>query len=78
VLDKVGLSEEDAKGIVRGLSLAFYDERFVVPTTKREEADMSPYTERGLAGFDQMSPWSPMKRRKSYFKSYHTGSKDYE
>jgi nitrate reductase beta subunit len=78
VLGKVGLSEEDAKGIVRGLSLAFYDERFVVPTTKREEADMSPYTERGVAGFDQMTPWSPMKRRKSYFKSHHTGSKDYE
>ena len=77
VLGKVGLSEEDAKGIVRGLSLAFYDERFVVPTTKREEADMSPYTERGVAGFDQMTPWSPMKRRKSYHKSHHTG-KDYE
>jgi nitrate reductase beta subunit len=78
VLDKVGLSEEDANGIVRATSLAFYDERFVVPTTKREEADISPYTERGLAGFDQMTPWSPMKRRKSYHKSYHTGSKDYD
>jgi len=78
VLDKVGLSEEDANGIVRALSLAFYDERFVVPTTKRESADISPYTERGVAGFDQMTPWSPLKRRKSYFKSYHTESKDYE
>ena len=78
VLDQVGLSEEDAKGIVRGLSLSFYDERFVVPTTKREEADISPYTERGVAGFDQMNPWSPMKRRKSYHKSHHTGAKDYE
>ena len=77
VLKKVGLSEEDAKGIMRGLSLAFYNERFVVPTTKRENADISPYTERGVAGFDQMTPWSPMKRRKSYHKSHHT-SKDYE
>ena len=78
VLDRVGLSKEDADGIVRGLSLSFYNERFVVPTTKREEAEISPYTERGLAGFEQMSPWSPMKRRKSYHKSYHTGSKRYE
>ena len=78
VLDRVGLSEEDAKGIVRSLSLAFYNERFVVPNAKREEADISPYTERGFAGFDQMNPWSPMKRRKSYHKSHHTGSKDYE
>ncbi len=78
VLNQVGLTAEDAKGMVRGLSLAFYDERFVVPTTKREGAEISPYTERGLAGFDKMNPWSPMKRRKSYFKSHHTGSKDYE
>jgi len=78
VLDQVGLSEEDANGIVRATSLAFYNERFVVPTTKRENADISPYTERGLAGFDQMNPWSPMKRRKSYHKSYHEDSKDYE
>jgi nitrate reductase beta subunit len=78
VLDQVGLSEEDANGIVRATSLAFYNERFVVPTTKREGADISPYTERGLAGFDQMNPWSPMKRRKSYHKSYHEDSKDYE
>jgi nitrate reductase beta subunit len=77
-LEKVGLSEEDANGIVRAFSLAFYDERFVVPNAKREEADISPYTERGFAGFDEMNPWSPMKRRKSYHKSHHTGSKNYE
>jgi nitrate reductase beta subunit len=78
VLKRVGLSEEDAKEIVRSFSLAFYNERFVVPNAKREEADISPYTERGVAGFDQMNPWSPMKRRKSYFKSHHTKSKNYE
>jgi nitrate reductase beta subunit len=78
VLNKVGLTEKDAKEMVRTLSLAFYNERFVVPTSKREDADISPYTERGVAGFDQMTPWSPMKRRKSYHKSYHTGSKSYE
>jgi nitrate reductase beta subunit len=50
VLNKVGLTAEDAKEMVRALSLAFYNERFVVPTTKREGAEISPYTERGLAG----------------------------
>jgi nitrate reductase beta subunit len=78
VLRKVGLSEEDAKGIIRAFSLSFYNERFVVPNAKREDADISPYTERGLAGFDQMNPWSPMKRRKSYHKSHHTGPKTHE
>jgi len=62
VLNQVGLSEEDAKEIVRALSLAFLDERFVVPTTKREKTNIDPYTERGFAGFDQANPWSIMKR----------------
>jgi nitrate reductase beta subunit len=78
VLNRVGLTAEDAKQMVRGLSLAFYNERFVVPNTKREGAEISPYTERGVAGFDKMNPWSPMKRRKSYFKSHHTDSKEFE
>ncbi len=78
VLNRVGLTEEDAKKMVRALSLAFYNERFVVPTTKREGAEVSPYTERGVAGFDKMNPWSPMKRRRSYFKSHHTDPKEYE
>ncbi|MBI4320202.1 MAG: nitrate reductase subunit beta [Chloroflexi bacterium] len=78
VLERVGLTEEDAKGIVRGLSHAFYNERFVVPTTKREGADISPYTERGFAGFPGMGPWTSMKRRKSYTKAHHTPEKSYE
>ncbi len=78
VLDDVGLTEEDAKGITRLLSLAFYNERFVVPTTKREGADISPYIERGFAGFGPMGPWTPMKRRKSYVKAHHTPEKKYE
>jgi nitrate reductase beta subunit len=78
VLAKVDLTEEDAKGIVRALSHAFYNERFVVPTTKRETADISPYTERGFAGFAAMGPWGALKRRKSYFKSHHTPEKKYE
>ncbi len=78
LLEKVGLTEEDANGIVRGLSLSFYNERFVVPTTKREAADISPYTERGFAGFSAMGPWTKMKRRKSYHKAHHTPEKEYE
>jgi nitrate reductase beta subunit len=78
VLEKEGLTQEDADGIVRALSLAFYNERFVVPTTKREESEISPYTERGFAGFSQMTPWSPMQRRKSYHAAYHTPGKKHE
>ncbi|HJO76449.1 MAG TPA: 4Fe-4S dicluster domain-containing protein, partial [Pelagibacteraceae bacterium] len=62
VLDKVGLSEKDAQEIVRALSHAFLNERFVVPTKKSEKVNIDPYTERGFAGFDHMTPWSPMKR----------------
>ena len=78
VLKQVGLTEEDAKDMTRALSLAFYNERFVIPNTKRENADISPYTERGVAGFENMTPWSPFKRRKSYHKSHHTDTKEYE
>jgi nitrate reductase beta subunit len=78
VLKKVGLTEEDAKEIVRALSLAFLNERFVVPNTKREAADISPHTERGFTGFAGMGPWTPMKRRKSHHKSHHTPEKKYE
>lgn len=78
ILTKVGLTEEDAKKIVRALSLSFLDERFVIPTTKREAADISPYTERGFTGLTGMGPWTAMKRRKSYHKSHHTPEKKYE
>jgi nitrate reductase beta subunit len=78
VLRRVGLTEDDAKGIVRALSLAFYAERFVVPTTGREGADLSPYTERGFAGFSAMGPLTQLKRRKSYHKAPHDPAKSYE
>jgi nitrate reductase beta subunit len=78
VLRRVGLTEEDAKGIVRALSLAFYQERFVVPTTRREGADLSPYTERGFTGFAAMGPLTPLKRRRSYHTAPHDPNKKYE
>jgi nitrate reductase beta subunit len=62
VLEKVGLSEQDAKDMHRLLSLAHYHERFVVPTTRRERTDNAPYIERGYAGFSEMTPGSMPQR----------------
>jgi nitrate reductase beta subunit len=56
VLEKVGLTEQDAKDMHRLLSLAHYHERFVVPTTRRERTDNAPFIERGYAGFSEMTP----------------------
>jgi nitrate reductase beta subunit len=63
VLEAAGLTEKDANDIQRLLSLAFLDERFVIPTTHREDdRDTSPFSERGFAGFQEMAP-QKMKRR---------------
>jgi nitrate reductase beta subunit len=67
VLKKVGLTEADAKGIVRGLSLAFYHERFVVPTTHYESTANAPYLERGFAGFTEMAPSNQPRRRQRFY-----------
>jgi nitrate reductase beta subunit len=62
-LKKAGLSEQDAIDMHRLLSLAFLDERFVVPSTRREQdPNTSPFTERGFTGFSKMNPHD-MKRR---------------
>ena len=62
-LTEAGLSEQDAIDMHRLLSLAFLDERFVVPTTRREQdPNTSPFTERGFTGFSKMNPHD-MKRR---------------
>ncbi len=62
VLEKVGLTEQDAKDMHRLLSLAHYHERFVVPTTRRERTDNSPFIERGYAGFSEMTPGNMPQR----------------
>jgi len=50
-LEKVGLTEEDAEDLYRLLAIAKYEERFVIPTTKKEfERDV--YREQGYTGFD--------------------------
>jgi len=65
-LSEAGLDEETAAAMYRLLALAFYDERFVVPTTHREEADLDPFIERGFMGFDEMAPEAGMKRREQF------------
>jgi len=62
-LKDAGLKEQDAIDMHRLLSLAFLDERFVIPTTRREQdPKTSPFTERGFTGFSKMNPHD-MKRR---------------
>ncbi len=70
VLDEVGLTVEDARGMHRLLSLGHFHERFVVPTTRRELTASSPYIERGFAGFSEMRPTSVPHRRGEF----HGGS----
>lgn len=66
LLRAAGLSVEDARDMHRLLALAHYHERFVVPTTRREQTAISPYIERGFVGFSEMKPTSSPKRRTSF------------
>ncbi len=50
-LEKVGLTEDDAQDLYRMLAIAKYEERFVIPTTKKE-FDRDVYKEQGMTGFD--------------------------
>jgi nitrate reductase beta subunit len=52
ILEEAGLTVEEAEEMHRLLSLAHYDERFVVPKKESERTGESPYVERGFAGFD--------------------------
>jgi len=49
LLEEVGLSTDDADHIYRLLALARYEERFVLPTTASEQADV--YVNQGRCGF---------------------------
>jgi nitrate reductase beta subunit len=71
ILERVGLTEADATAMHRMLSLAFLHERFVIPTTRREDSSSDPYIERGFAGFDEMSPRADMKRRQRFHAAPH-------
>jgi len=72
VLDEAGLDREDADDMHRLLALAHYHERFVIPTTRREETEAKPFIERGFAGFDDMDPGEAPKRRTEF----HGGSEE--
>ncbi len=74
VLDKAGLTREQADAMYRLLSLAFLDERFVIPTTRREESGSDPFIERGFTGFDEMAPEADMKRRQRFHAAPSTDS----
>jgi len=71
VLEAVGLTTAQADAMFRLLSLAFLNERFVIPTTRREESGNDPFIERGFAGFDEMSPTADMKRRQRFHAAPH-------
>jgi nitrate reductase beta subunit len=71
-LTKTGLDETTAEEMYRLLALAHYDERFVIPTTRREDAEADPFIERGFMGFDQMAPEAAMKRRESFHPVPHS------
>lgn len=53
VLEKAGLTVEQADEMHRLLALAPYDERFVIPTKATEKAEGDAYGKRGVGGFDQ-------------------------
>ncbi len=72
LLDAVGLSVDQAKAMHRLLALAHFHERFVIPTTRRERTDNSPYIERGFAGFSEMTP-SKGPRRRTRFHGTNVG-----
>ncbi|RUM49100.1 MAG: nitrate reductase subunit beta [Hydrogenothermus sp.] len=50
-LEEVGLSPEGAEELYRMLAIAKFEERFVIPTT-RKEFDRDVYKEQGMTGFD--------------------------
>jgi nitrate reductase beta subunit len=66
VLESVGLSVEEARHMHRLLALAHFHERFVVPTTHREQTASAPYIERGFSGFREMTPSESPKRRRFF------------
>ena len=50
-LEEVGLTPEGAEELYRMLAIAKFEERFVIPTT-RKEFDRDVYKEQGMTGFD--------------------------
>jgi nitrate reductase beta subunit len=55
ILDEVGLTPEQIEELYRLLAVAKYHERFVIPTTLKEQAE-NVYKKQGLTGYDYMPP----------------------
>ena len=53
-LDRVGLTADQTKAMYRLLAIAKYDDRFVIPTQKKEN-HMNMYRSQGSAGYDELS-----------------------
>ncbi|HEX7009923.1 MAG TPA: nitrate reductase subunit beta [Phycisphaeraceae bacterium] len=66
ILQRVGLTAEQARQMHRLLAIAHYHERFVIPTTRRERTANAPYIERGFAGFDELAPTAAPRRRQAF------------
>ena len=64
VLDRVGLSEDDAKRNSKSLVSCFFitNGSWFLLQKKHIDKKTSPYTDRGYAGFEQMNRWSPMTK----------------
>jgi nitrate reductase beta subunit len=66
VLDRVGLTEAQARHMHRLLALAHYHERFVIATTRAEATENAPFIERGYTGFAELAPGKSPQRRTSF------------
>lgn len=53
-LDRVGLTANQTKQMYRLLAIAKYEDRFVIPTSKKE-AHTNMYRSQGSAGYDELS-----------------------
>ncbi len=73
-LEKVGLTKKAADEMYRLLALAFLNERFVIPTARREDSGQDPFIERGFTGFSEMAPEADMKRRLRFHAAPHEGN----
>jgi nitrate reductase beta subunit len=51
VIERVGLTQSQVEEMYRVMALAAYEDRFVIPTSRKEQAE-NPYDQRGVCGFN--------------------------
>lgn len=66
VLQRVGLTVQQARHMHRLLALAHFHERFVIATARTEDTLNAPYLERGFTGYDLLSPDASPRRRTEF------------